>query len=65
MIVCCPDRPWIVVGQEERTVTFDEANFFEWAAERWPGPRWTVGLTPWQLGPEWPGSARPSGSSAR
>jgi hypothetical protein len=60
------DRPWIVVSQEERTVALDDgANFFKWAAEHWPGPRWTVELAPWQLGPKWPGSARPSGSSGR
>ena len=54
-----PERPWIVVVQEHQTVTLDAGiNFYEWAAERWPSPRWTVLLDPWQLAPEWP---RPSG----
>jgi hypothetical protein len=46
------DRPWIVLGREHRTVTLgDEESFFEWAAENWPAPRWTVELAPWQLAP--------------
>jgi hypothetical protein len=45
-----PDRPWIVVGSEHHTVTLDaDENFFLWARERWPEPRWTVELDPWQL----------------
>jgi hypothetical protein len=47
-----PGRLWIVVGRQHQTVTLaDGANFFEWAAERWPAPRWTVELDPWQLSP--------------
>lgn len=47
-----PDRPWIVVGSEHQTATLPHnANFFEWARERWPEPRWTVQLDPWQDGP--------------
>jgi hypothetical protein len=45
-----PTRPWIVVGQEHRTVTLDALDFFAcfaWARERWPFPRWTVQLDPW------------------
>ena len=42
-----PDRPWIVVGHEHRTVTPEDAlNFFEWAQQRWPGPRFKVELDP-------------------
>ena len=45
-----PTRPWIVVGREPRTVTLaDDVNFFDWAREHWPAPRWTVQLDPWQL----------------
>jgi len=45
-----PERPRIVLGQQQRRVTLDDGvNFFEWAAERWPAPRWTVELDPWQL----------------
>ena len=41
-------RPWIVIGQGHRTVTLDAGlNFFEWAHEQWPAPRWTVELDPW------------------
>jgi hypothetical protein len=47
-----PERPWIVLARAHRTITLDdEASFFEWAAENWPAPRWTVELDPWQLAP--------------
>jgi hypothetical protein len=47
-----PARPWIVLGQDHRSVMLDDgASFFEWAAERWPKPRWTVEVDPWQLSP--------------
>ena len=29
----------------------DDASFFEWAAEHWPAPRWSVELDPGQLAP--------------
>jgi hypothetical protein len=29
----------------------EEADFFAWAAERWPANRFTVQLAPWQLSP--------------
>jgi len=49
-----PHRPWIVLGSEHRTITLDdEADFFEWAIQRWPSPRWTVEPDPWQLSPAW------------
>jgi hypothetical protein len=49
------ERPWIVRGQEHRTVTLGpKVSFFDWAAERWPAPRWMVELAPWQLAPPWP-----------
>jgi hypothetical protein len=59
-----PERPWIVVGQQRAVVLEDGTHFFVWAAEQWPEPRWTVQLDPWQDGPEWPVSARPSVSRA-
>ena len=44
------ERPWIVIRQGHRTVTLDAGlNFFEWAHEQRPAPRWTVELDPWQL----------------
>jgi hypothetical protein len=50
-----PERPWIVLGSERQTVTLDDGvDFFEWSSERWPRPRWTVELDPWQLSPPWP-----------
>jgi hypothetical protein len=53
------DRPWIVVGQEQRTITLDDAvNFFGWAHEQWPEPRWTIELDPGQLSPAWPRTER-------
>jgi hypothetical protein len=46
------DRPWIVLSRECRSVELDNAeNFFSWARRRWPAPRWSVELDPWQLGP--------------
>jgi hypothetical protein len=49
------ERPWIVLGRERDTVALEDGlSFFEWAAERWPAPRWTVELDPWQLAPPWP-----------
>jgi hypothetical protein len=45
-----PDHPWIVVGQARHIVTLEAGeNFFLWARERWPEPRWSVELDPWQL----------------
>lgn len=50
-----PERPWIVLGSEHRTVTLEDGDsFFEWAHERWPAPRRAVQLDPWQLGRAWP-----------
>jgi hypothetical protein len=50
-----PERPWIVRGTSHGTVALEEgANFFEWVAENWPAPRWSVQLDPWQLTPKWP-----------
>jgi hypothetical protein len=52
------DRPWIVRGRKHRTVELDDGvSFFEWATRRWPTPRWTVELDPWQLGSAWPRQA--------
>ena len=48
-------RPWIVLGSEHRIITLeDDVNFFAWAAGRWPAPRSTVELDPWQLAPAVP-----------
>jgi hypothetical protein len=49
-----PDRPWIVLSSEHRTVEIEEGvGFHAWASERWPAPRWTVELDPWTDAPEW------------
>ena len=53
-----PERPWLVRAQDWHTVPLEDGvSFFEWAAEHWPAPRWTVELDPWQLagtlGREW------------
>jgi hypothetical protein len=46
------NQPWIVVGRSHGEVTLaDDRSFFEWAAEHWPAPRWSVDLDPWQLSP--------------
>ena len=45
-----PDKPWIVVGQQRRTVELDDgAGFFEWVRRAWPEPHYTVQLDPYQL----------------
>jgi hypothetical protein len=50
-------RPWIVVGREHRKVELgDGMGFFDWARERWPEPRWSIELDPWQLAPDWSGN---------
>jgi hypothetical protein len=47
-----PDKPWLVVGSEHRTVQLDDReDFHDWAHERWPEPRWRVDANPWQLSP--------------
>jgi hypothetical protein len=49
------ERPWIVLETSHQTIVLDDGiEFFEWAAQRWPAPRWTVQLDPWQLTPAWP-----------
>jgi hypothetical protein len=38
-----PDRPWIVVANEQRTVELpDDQDFGRWARERYPGDRFRV-----------------------
>jgi hypothetical protein len=45
-----PEQPWLVLGRGRHTVTLDnDENFFVWAQERWPEPRWSVELDPYQL----------------
>lgn len=49
------ERPWIVLSSEHRTIELpDGRDFFGWAREQWPSPRWSVELDPWQLAPKWP-----------
>jgi len=50
-----PDRPWIVLASEHRTITLpDDLDFFTWAHQQWPAPCWSVELDPWQLASAWP-----------
>jgi hypothetical protein len=47
-----PQQPWIVVGRTRHAVTLEDGqNFVEWAHDRWPAPRWSVELDPYQLSP--------------
>jgi hypothetical protein len=47
-----PDRPRVVLVSEHRTIRApDGLDFFAWAHEQWPAPRWSVELDPWQLSP--------------
>jgi hypothetical protein len=49
------ERPWIVLETSHETIVLDDdVQFFEWTAQRWPAPRWSVQLDPWQLTPAWP-----------
>jgi len=44
------EQRWLVVGRGRHAVTLDaDENFFVWARERWPEPRWSVELDPYQL----------------
>jgi hypothetical protein len=45
------ERPWIIVGEiQHLTIDLaDSQSFYEWAARKWPGPRFDVQLDPWQL----------------
>ena len=50
-----PDRPWIVLATEHRTTKLpDGRDFFAWAHEQQPAPRWSVEPDPWQLTAAWP-----------
>jgi hypothetical protein len=52
------DRPWIVRDTEHQTIVLEgPVNFFDWAHERWPAPRWKVELHPWHLAGGWPRDA--------
>jgi hypothetical protein len=56
-----PECPWIVVSTQHRTIELrDGSDFFAWARDRWPRPRWSVQLDPWQLAAKWPGGPDPS-----
>ena len=45
-----PEQPWIVLGRARHLVTLEaDEPFFKWANERWPEPRWSVELDPYQL----------------
>jgi hypothetical protein len=47
-------KPWLITRQEHRTIELDDdVNFFAWANETWPPPRWRADLTPRPLTP-WP-----------
>ena len=42
-----PDRPWMVLSSEHRTIELpDGMDFFSWAQEQWPAPRWSVQVDP-------------------
>jgi hypothetical protein len=42
-----PDRPWIVHGTEHYKIMLDDGvNFFAWAQERSPAPRWSCRTRP-------------------
>ena len=41
-----------MLGRKHQTVKLDTGtNFFDWAHEHRPEPRWTVDLDLWQLSP--------------
>ena len=48
-----PEKPWLALGMQQRTVELEDgASFFEWAHRCWPAPRYAVQLAPWHLSPE-------------
>jgi hypothetical protein len=51
-----PERPWIVVAIEHRTVTLElGVDFLQWARDTWPAPVFSVEPDPWHFGPTlWP-----------
>jgi hypothetical protein len=50
-----PERAWIVRGGQHCTVSLEDGvEFFAWAHEQWPAPRWSIELAPGQLAPAWP-----------
>ena len=49
-----PDRPWMVLASEHRTIKLpDGVDFFALAHGQWPAPRWSAKLDPWQLSSAW------------
>ena len=45
-----PNRPWLIVAREHRTVELEDGQgFFDWAGAQWPQDRYTVELDPWEL----------------
>jgi hypothetical protein len=49
-----PAKPWLIASRWHETVELEDGlSFFTWAERRWPAPRWTVELDPWQLSPDW------------
>jgi hypothetical protein len=44
-----PARPWVVVSIRQMSVDLeDQVQFFTWASDQWPSPRWSVTLDPYQ-----------------
>ncbi len=44
----------MVLASEHRTIKLPNGmDFFAWAHEQRPAPRWSVELDPWQLSPAW------------
>jgi hypothetical protein len=47
-----PARPWSVVAIRTMTIELeDQVNFFAWAHDEWPAPRWSFTLDPYQPTP--------------
>jgi hypothetical protein len=47
-----PDQPWLALGQGRHKVTLEDGvDFFTWAHEHWPSPRWSFELDRYQLSP--------------
>jgi hypothetical protein len=50
-----PERPWVVRSTSRGSVELpQDTHFYDWACERWPGPRFGVKLdspplSPWSF----------------
>jgi hypothetical protein len=48
-----PDRPWVILGSERRTIELDDhVVFSDWATNAYPRDRFTVQIDAWGDSPK-------------